>query len=198
MRFPSLLRAFALAAAVSLTAAPSFAQTVVVPVVRVAAAPPPLRVEVQPASPGAGYTWIAGHWHWNGSQHVWIGGHWAVAPAGGYVWEPARWVAENGQWAFYAGHWRLAAPPVAEVYQPPPAPAQPVVVDAAPPAPIVEVRPASPWANGVWLPGYYHWNGVRHFWVSGRWSLPYAGHTWEPHRWAFEGGRYRFYHGHWR
>jgi WXXGXW repeat (2 copies) len=199
MRFSALLRACALAAAVSLTAAPSFAQTYVIPVVRVAMAPPPLRVETQPPQPSAAHVWIPGHWIWRGTQHEWSIGHWVIPPAGGYVWSPARWAAENGQWSFYEGHWRLANPPTQPViYQPAAAPAQPVVVDAAPPAPIVEVRPAAPWANGVWIPGYWHWHGTRHFWVGGQWSAPHPGHVWEPHAWVHEGGRWRFSYGHWR
>ena len=198
MRLPVLLRAFALAAAVSLSAAPSFAQTYDVPVVRVAAAPPALRVEVQPAQPSAAHVWIPGHWVWRNNQHEWASGHWALPPEGGYVWVPARWVAENGQWSFHEGHWRLANPPTQPiVYQPAPV-SQPVVVETAPPAPIVEVRPAAPWANAFWAPGYWHWHGNRHYWVGGRWSAPYAGHVWEPHRWERDGARWRFVVGRWR
>ena len=197
MRLPVLFRAFALAAAVSLTAAPSFAQYVV-PSVRVAVAPPPLRVEAQPPAPAAGNVWIPGHWIWRGTQHEWVSGHWVVPPEGGLVWEPARWVADGGQWSFYEGHWRLAAAPAQPVvYQPAPV-TQPVVVETAPPAPIVEVRPATTWANAQWIPGYWHWHGNRHFWVGGRWSAPHPGHVWEAHRWERDGARWRFVVGRWR
>jgi hypothetical protein len=195
MRLPVLLRAFAVAAAVSLAPAASFAQTYIVPAVRVAVAPPALRVETQPAAPAAGFVWIPGHWVWRDGAHVWAAGHWIQPPGAGYSWEAARWVAENGQWSFYEGHWRL--PVVTTVYQPV-APAQPVVVETAPPAPIVEVRPAAPSPTHVWIPGYWHWHGARHFWVAGVWSPPHVGRVWEPHRWERDGVRWRFVVGRWR
>jgi hypothetical protein len=196
MRFP-FFRALAFAALVSLAPAAAYAQSyVVVPAVRVAVAPPPLRVEVIPARPSAGHVWIPGHWIWRNGVHEWAVGHWALPPEPGYVWEPARWVAEGGQWAFYEGHWRLAAPPPAVVYQP--APVTTTVVETAPPAPIVEVRPVAPYANAVWIGGYWYWTGARHFWVGGRWSAPYAGHVWEPHHWERDGVHYRFVVGRWR
>jgi hypothetical protein len=198
MRLPILLRAFAVAAAVSLASVPAFAQ-VYMPSVRVNVAPPAVRVEASPPAPAAGYIWIPGHWVWRDNQHVWAVGHWVQPPGGGYVWEPARWVAENGAWSFYEGHWRLTvAPAQTEVYQPPVAPAQPVVVDTAPPVPIVEVRPAAPSPTHVWIPGYWHWHGNRHFWVYGRWSAPHVGHVWEPHHWERDGVRWRFVWGRWR
>ena len=58
----------------------------------------------------------------------------------------AGWPREgSGRSSRATGGWPLRpAPPV--VYQPAPV-SQPVVVETAPPAPIVEVRPAAPWAN---------------------------------------------------
>jgi hypothetical protein len=198
MRLPRLL-AFVFAAAVSLTPALSLAQSVVlVPAVRVAVAPPPLRVEVRTAAPSAAHVWIPGHWVWRSGQHEWAVGHWALPPEGGYIWEPARWVSEGGQWAFYEGHWRIAAPPTTPVvYQPAPT-VQPVVVETAPPAPLVEVRPAVPYAGAFWIPGYWYWHGARHFWVGGRWSAPQPGRVWEPHRWERDGVHWRFVVGRWR
>jgi hypothetical protein len=185
----------------SLLTVPAFAQVAVqftVPGVRVSAAPPPVRVEVQPARPSPNHLWIAGHWGWRGGRHEWLGGHWAIPPQPGYVWEPARWTQENGQWVFFEGHWRLAAPPQPTVvYEPPPEPAQPIEVESAPPAPIVEVRPATPFAGAVWLPGYWHWNGNRHVWLAGRWSAPRAGFRWEPAHWEGHGRWHRFVPGHW-
>ena len=67
-----LLRAFALAAVVSLVPATAFGQ--IVPVVTVAVAPPPLRVEVKSAPPSDRHVWIAGHWAWRGGQHEWVPG----------------------------------------------------------------------------------------------------------------------------
>src|SRR5262249_41287085 len=132
-----------------------------------------------------------------GAQHEWVPGHWMLPPEGGYVWESARWANEGGQWAFYEGHWRLPPPPPTPVVYHP-VPVQQVVVETAPPAPVVEVRPAIPHASAVWIPGYWYWHGTRHFWVSGRWSAPHPGHTWEPHRWERDGVRWRFVVGRWR
>src|SRR2546426_12356569 len=115
----------------------ALAQTRYVRGVRVTVAPPAVRVEAQPAAPSPRHRWIAGYWGWRGGQHVWLGGHWAMPPAVGYVWEPARWDNQGGAWMFYEGHWRVADQPDPQVvYQPPPPPVQPVVIEAQPPAPI--------------------------------------------------------------
>lgn len=38
-------------------------------------APAP-RVEVVPAVPAVGYTWVPGFWQWNGRDYNWIPGYW--------------------------------------------------------------------------------------------------------------------------
>jgi hypothetical protein len=180
---------------------PALAQVSVqfsVPGVRVVAPPPPPRVEVQMARPSPNHVWIAGHYAWRGGAHVWLPGHWAMPPSGGYTWEPARWVNQNGQWVFYEGHWRAPVAQPTVVYQPPPEPAQPVEVEAAPPPPIVEARTAAPFGGAVWIPGYWQWNGGRHVWVGGRWSAGRAGMMWEPAHWEQRGHHHRFVPGHWR
>lgn len=189
----------AFAAAAMFSVAGSAHAQFVVPEVRVNIAPPPPRYEVRTAAPGAGYMWINGHWAWRYGRHAWIPGHWAVPPQQGMVWEPARWRAVNGQWAFVEGHWRWAQPPApTTVYEPPPPPQQPVYVQSEPPPLINEVRPMTPFAGAVWIPGYWHWNGYNHVWVAGRWSAARAGWQWEPDR-RVHGptGWYRV-HGHWR
>jgi hypothetical protein len=171
-----------------------------VPEVSVNVAPPPMRVEVQPPRPSPNHIWIAGHWAWRAGAHVWIGGHWAMPPGAGYVWEPARWIPQpNGGYRFVEGHWRWGGTynPTA-VYEPA-APAGEVIVQTPPPANIVEVRPAVPFAGAVWIPGYWNWNGATHIWVAGRWSAPRPGFAWEPHHWArMPNGGWRMEHGHWR
>jgi hypothetical protein len=73
-----------------------------------------------------------------------------------------------------------------------------VVVEAPPPAPIEEVHPPPPFANALWIPGYWHWAGSRHVWVVGRWSPRPAGYGWEPDRWERrEDGRWVQRPGHW-
>ena len=196
------MRRIALVLGLLLLPLPALAQVGVqftVPGVRVVGPPPPMRVEVQTARPSPAHVWIGGHWGWRGNAHVWLGGHWAMPPQPGYVWEPARWANQNGQWTYFEGHWRLAAPPQPTVvYEPAPEPAQPVEVEVAPPTPIVEVRPALPFAGAVWIPGYWHWNGARHVWVGGRYSAPRAGYAWEPARWEPHGRFHRWVPGHWR
>ena len=194
------MKRYLLMLALLLIPVPGFAQVVVsVPGIRVMGPPPPPRVEVQVARPSPNHIWIAGHYAWEGGTHVWIGGHWAIPPQPGYVWEPARWVNNGGQYMYYRGHWRHGAPPQPTVvYEPPAETGPPVDVEVAPPEPIVEVRPALPFANAVWLPGYWHWYGGRHVWVGGRWSAPRPGYSWEAAHWQGYGRYHRFVPGHWR
>jgi hypothetical protein len=126
-----------------------------------------------------------------------MGGHWTLPPGAGYGWEPARWEQREGGWHFTEGHWRVPAAPSATVYYDP-APSVEVVSNLEPPAPLVEVQPAAPFAGAIWMPGYWHWNGNRHMWVGGRWSAPRPGYSWEPHRWIHGPGGWRMEHGHWR
>jgi len=190
----------AVAALLWLAPQASQAQVRFVPGVRVTVAPPAYRHEVAPPAPTPRHQWIAGYWGWRGGAHVWLPGHWALPPGGGYVWEPARWENEGRAWVFYDGHWRSAevAEP-AQVYQPPPPPVDEVVTEAAPPAPIVEVRSAAPFEGALWIPGYWHWSGGRHLWVAGRWTARPAGYVWEEHHWDRRpDGRWVHRPGHWR
>jgi hypothetical protein len=178
----------------------SFAQQRYVAGVRVMTAPPPVRVEVRSRAPSPRHQWVAGYWGWRGGRHVWLPGHWAMPPAPGYIWEPAVWRNEGGSWTFFEGHWR-ASEPVAPgyVYQPPAPPEQAMVVEAPPPQPLVEVRPALPFPGAIWIPGFWNWNGNRHVWVGGRYSARPAGYGWEENRWERRGdGHWVHRPGHWR
>lgn len=74
-----------------------------------------------------------------------------------------------------------------------------VVVRVAPPAAVVETRPAAPGAGYVWINGYQNWNGSAYVWVPGRWELPPHPHArWVAHRWVHRGGGYVMVEGHWR
>lgn len=70
----------------------------------VAGGPPPPRAEVIPASPGAGYYWVAGHWAWRYGRYVWIRGHW-IARAGS-AWVPGHYVNQGGVYVWVGGHWQ--------------------------------------------------------------------------------------------
>jgi len=170
-----------------------------VPGVRVTIAPPALRQEIVPHAPSARHQWVAGYWAWRGGRHAWIGGQWALPPAPGYVWEPAAWENQGGAWVFYEGHWRGDEQvDSASVYQPPAPPVQPVVTAVEPPPLIQEVRPAAPFDGAAWIPGYWYWNGGRHFWVAGRYSAQPSGYAWEQHRWdRREDGKWEHQPGHW-
>lgn len=74
------------------------------PYIAVRTAPPPERVEVITASPGADYFWIRGHWRWENGQHVWLPGHWQARQAGSH-WVPAHWVPNGPNWDYVPGHW---------------------------------------------------------------------------------------------
>jgi len=68
-------------------------------------APPPERVESQPPPPGPRYTWVRGHWYFNGHQYLWIGGHWdAIRP--GYQFVPGHWEHRGPRWLWIDGYWR--------------------------------------------------------------------------------------------
>ena len=193
-----ILLSFLAAAVLQLAPALARAQ-IVVPGVSVSIAPPAPRVEVRPAAPSPAHLWIPGHWAWRGGAHVWMAGHYTQPPAPGYHWVAARWVNEGGRWVFFEGHWAMSQPASPSyVYDPGPAPAQELVVQQAPPEPIVEVRPAAPFGGAVWIPGYWHWNGSRHAWVGGHWSAPRAGWVWEPHHWQRTPRGWVHVHGHWR
>ena len=74
------------------------------PEVVVRDAPPPERVEVEPAA-RHGYVWVRGHWQWNGRQYVWFPGHWETVRAG-RAWVPGHWDRRPGGWVWIDGHWR--------------------------------------------------------------------------------------------
>lgn len=152
--------------------------------------------EMQPPAPSPHHVWIAGHWGRHDGRRVWVPGRWVMPPGPDYVWEPARWVDQGGAMVYYEGHWRQVPPTV--VYEPQPV-YTPVVVETAPPPPIVEVRPVTHVVGAVWIPGHWRWHNHRHVWVNGRWSAPRPGYVWEPDRWHNQGHkRWAYQAGHWR
>jgi WXXGXW repeat (2 copies) len=96
-----LLGAAAVGSMLMFTSAPaSYAAELVVKV-----APPALRVEVVPRSPGAGYAWRPGYWRWNGYHHVWTGGVYLRRPHPGAEWTAGRWEDRPGGHVWIGGHW---------------------------------------------------------------------------------------------
>jgi len=64
--------------------------------------PPPVRVEVRHASPGPGYSYVAGYWYPVSGHYRWHAGYWSRPPYEGAVWVGPR---HDGQ-QFYNGYWQ--------------------------------------------------------------------------------------------
>ncbi len=73
-----------------------------------------------------------------------------------------------------------------------------VYVRKAPPPVRVEVRPVKPYANAVWVAGYWKWNGRNHVWTSGRWVKARRGRTFVKGHWQKKPRGWRYVPGHWR
>jgi len=74
------------------TAAPVLPSAPAPVVVTTIPSTPPLRAAaVQGASPGGGYTWVAGYYDWRGDHYEWVPGAWMRSPAATSVWVPGHW-----------------------------------------------------------------------------------------------------------
>ena len=150
-------------------------------------APPPQPAEEdQPARPEADDTWVPGYWWWSGPLHryVWVGGAWRHPPPD-QIWTPGRWTLVSGHYGWTPGYWG----PRGYARE---------VIDVAPPALQVEVRPPAPAADYSWTPGYYAWRGGRYAWTAGVWVRPpRAGVTWVEPRYVNTAGHYYFQPGRW-
>lgn len=96
----------ALAAAVCLSGCVVTARAPGSAVVYVDRPPPAPVAEVVPVSPGVGYVWVGGYWHWNGREHVWTRGHWARPTPGHSQWVPGHWSRGSHGHHWVPGHWR--------------------------------------------------------------------------------------------
>ena len=68
-----------------------------------------------------------------------------------------------------------------------------------PPLTPVEVIPASPGFNYVWIGGHWGWHSNRYLWVPGSWTVPARGYSvWVPGRWDHDGHGWFYRDGHWR
>ena len=85
-------------------------------------------------------------------------------------------------------------------YAPPAAAAQVSVgigIRVAPPPPRFE-RVPPPRRGYVWAPGYWRWDGHRHFWAGGHWVRVHRGYHYVPARWVHGHRGWRFHDGYWR
>ncbi|HEY1552303.1 MAG TPA: hypothetical protein VGG28_30965, partial [Kofleriaceae bacterium] len=66
-------------------------------------APEPLDDQMTP-SPGEGYDWIDGYWHWNGYDWVWVGGRWERDQQG-YVYVQPYYDYSGASYVYTPGYW---------------------------------------------------------------------------------------------
>jgi hypothetical protein len=65
--------------------------------------PEPLYEEVT-VSPGYGYVWVDGYWHWNGHDWAWAGGRW-VRERPGYIYVAPYYDYYGGRYVYRSGYW---------------------------------------------------------------------------------------------
>ena len=67
-----------------------------------------------------------------------------------------------------------------------------------PPAPQVEVIPAAPRPNMVWVGGRWAWSGGRYVWRGGRYVVVRPGRTYVAGRWERHPRGWVYVRAHWR
>lgn len=174
--------------------------TSVTPTAVVTTAPPSNVTEAQPASPGAGYTWVPGFWTYNGTQYTWTAGHWEQPPVSNVQWVEPQWVREGNGYRFQAGRWRNGNEPVATpVTSAPQPPAGPVTSSQRPPRNRAERPGRAPQRGMVWVAGFWGWTGSAYEWVPGRWETPPRARVrWVGPQWRRTGVSWTFTAGSWR
>jgi hypothetical protein len=65
--------------------------------------PEPLYEQMTP-SPGEGFVWIDGYWHWNGYEWVWVSGRWEQQQDG-YVYVQPFYDYVDGSYIYTPGYW---------------------------------------------------------------------------------------------
>lgn len=70
----------------------------------VASTPPEPLYEQMTPSPGDGYVWIDGYWHWNGYEWVWVSGRWERDQSG-YVYVEPSYDYVGEQFVYTPGYW---------------------------------------------------------------------------------------------
>ena len=70
----------------------------------VSSMPPEPLYETMTASPGYGYVWIDGYWHWNGYEWTWVSGRWERQQEG-YVYVQPYYDYVGGSYVYTPGYW---------------------------------------------------------------------------------------------
>ena len=70
----------------------------------VSSMPPQPLYETMSSSPGYGYYWIDGYWHWNGYEWVWISGRWERGQEG-YAYIQPYYDYVGGSYVYVPGYW---------------------------------------------------------------------------------------------
>jgi len=76
--------------------------------------------------------------------------------------------------------------------------ARTVYVKRRPPAVIVEVKPAKPGPNYIWISGHWVWRGGKFVWVHGHWVKKRRGYVWVPGHWVKKPRGWVWIGGHWK
>ena len=150
---------------------------------------PPARQETITVAPSAQAVWVPGSWERTPDAWVWTNGQWVTPPFRRAYWTAGYWQHVGGQYQWLPGHW-AAGNQGAVVTQ-----------KVAPPAPLVETKPAAPVGvnNPVWAPGHWEWRGTwvwipgqyivtsnaKAVWVQGEWEGAADGTwRWNPAHWV--------------
>lgn len=73
-----------------------------------------------------------------------------------------------------------------------------ISINIAPPPLPVYVQPACPYADYIWVPGYWAYGDYGYFWVPGTWvQPPQFGLLWTPGYWGWGGSNFYFHGGYW-
>ena len=72
-----------------------------------------------------------------------------------------------------------------------------VAVTTAPPAPVAETQGTAPYADAVWIPGYYVYSNGNYSWVPGKWDRARSGYTWVPAAWEQRADGWYYREGYW-
>lgn len=71
----------------------------------VSSLPPEPLYEQMTVSPGFGYVWIDGYWHWNSYEWVWVSGRWVREQGAAYVYVQPSYDYSAGRYVYTPGYW---------------------------------------------------------------------------------------------